>query len=177
MRRTRLPIKKARFRPNPQNSIVGDEFGCMGIRTDNPMVKPCPNQSGRTSHLHCNPRIAVDTFHYGVNLYLPQSCSVQEWGDLKNVGLNNPTARDVECGATLILNMNRMGSSSIPLLSFDFDSIPVGKEATFRIQLGLGYLLHASSSHQTCKGQGPLTPGSFFRGGGQFRSLFDGLTT
>lgn len=26
--RTRLPIDKARFRPNPQNSIDGDDFGC-----------------------------------------------------------------------------------------------------------------------------------------------------
>ena len=107
----------------------------------------------------------------------PKSCSVQEWGELKNVGLNNPPARDVECGATLILNMNRRGRCSVPLLSLDFDSIPVGKEGTFRIQFGLGYLLHASSSHHICNGQGPLTPGSFFRGGGQFRSFCDGLTT
>lgn len=41
----------------------------VGIRTDNAMVKPCHNQSGQISHLQCNPRITVDTFHYDVNLY------------------------------------------------------------------------------------------------------------
>lgn len=68
----------------------------------------------------------------------PKQCSVQEWGDLKNVGLNNPPAGDVDCVATLILNMNRTGRCSIPSLSFNFDSIPVGKKGTFGIQSGLG---------------------------------------
>lgn len=39
----------------------------VGIRTDK--VKPCHNQSGQKSHLQCNPRITVNTFHYDVNLY------------------------------------------------------------------------------------------------------------
>lgn len=41
---------------------------------------------------------------------------------------------------------------SIPLHPLNFDSIPVGKEGTFRIQLGLEYILHPSNSHHACNG-------------------------
>lgn len=32
----------------------------------------------------------------------PNTCYVHEWGDWKNVGINNRTDGDVVCGATLI---------------------------------------------------------------------------
>lgn len=38
----------------------------------------------------------------------------------------------------------------------------------FGIRLGLGYLLHASYSHNTCIGQGSPTPGSFVGVGANF---------
>lgn len=91
----------------------------------------------------------------------PNSCFVRE----EDTDINITPAGDFECGATLSLNMNRKGSFSIPLLPFDFDLIPLGMEGMFGVRLGLGYLLHASCSHNACNSQGLLTSGSFCRWG------------
>lgn len=142
----------------------------MGICTGNAMINRAGiNWPDKHVQVHVNPRITVDTFHYDLDFPLggSNSCFVREL----DMSINIAPAGGFECIATLTLNMNRRGCFSIPLL------ILLSKKGMFGIQLGLGYLLHASYSHNACIGQGPLNPGSFCRGGGQFRSRCDGLTS
>lgn len=130
----------------------------MGICTGNAMINRAGiNWPDKHVQVHVNPRITVDTFHYDLDLHLggSNSCFVREL----DMSINIAPAGDFEYIATLSLNMNKRGSCSIPLL------ILLSKEGMFGIRLGLGYLLHASYSHNACIGQGPLTPGSFCRWG------------